>query len=375
VKALAVACNALREPRLIDRNLASAQALDLLGDDARGDADRLRADLFWRPSNGQEAVKALSRLARTAGADGKLDKDGSQLVLNWASALTLAGHAALDGHRRGFLRFLPFFGPAFVASVAYIDPGNFAPNIQAGSQFGYQLLWSIVMANVIAMIVQSLSAKLGIATYRIALGGFLIALLAAILTLVNASVDRANMWPWLAGLYTVLGVLAALLLNHVVLAPGEAMYLPAGNLHTYLRGTGVEISANSDNVLRGGLTAKHIDVPELLRVLDFSYGELPVHSGERVGPQETVYRTPAEEFQLARLEWARGESTPVLLCSSWPQILLCTQGSAQLRAPDGASVTLCRGGSVWMAAADPEVIVCPGAGPVQLFRALPGLAE
>jgi mannose-6-phosphate isomerase len=171
------------------------------------------------------------------------------------------------------------------------------------------------------------------------------------------------------------GVLAALLLNHVVLASGEAMYLPAGNLHTYLRGTAVEISANSDNVLRGGLTAKHIDVPELLRVLDFSYGELPVHRGERVGPQETVYRTPAEEFQLARLEWAEGESTPVLLCSSWPQILLCTQGSAQLRSPDGASVTLRRGGSVWLAAADPEVIVCPGAGPVQLFRALPGLAE
>lgn len=171
------------------------------------------------------------------------------------------------------------------------------------------------------------------------------------------------------------GVLAALLLNHVVLASGEAMYLPAGNLHTYLRGTAVEISANSDNVLRGGLTAKHIDVPELLRVLDFSYGELPVHRGERVGPQETVYRTPAEEFQLARLEWAEGQSTPVLLCSSWPQILLCTQGSAQLRSPDGASVMLRRGGSVWLAAADPEVIVCPGAGPVQLFRALPGLAE
>jgi mannose-6-phosphate isomerase len=169
------------------------------------------------------------------------------------------------------------------------------------------------------------------------------------------------------------GVLAALLLNHVVLASGEAMYLPAGNLHTYLRGTAVEISANSDNVLRGGLTAKHIDVPELLRVLDFSYGELPVHRGERVGPHETAYRTPAEEFQLTRLEWAEGESTPVLLASPWPQILLCTRGSAELLSRNGDRVTVCRGGSVWLAAADPEVTVCPGAGPVQLFRALPGL--
>jgi mannose-6-phosphate isomerase len=171
------------------------------------------------------------------------------------------------------------------------------------------------------------------------------------------------------------GALAALLLNHVVLASGEALYLPAGNLHTYLRGTAVEISANSDNVLRGGLTAKHIDVPELLKVLDFSSGELPVQCGEPIGPHETVYRTPAEEFQLTRLEWADGESTPVRLDSSWPQILLCTRGSVELRSPDGASITVRRGRSVWLAAADPEVLVCPGTGPVQLFRALPGLSE
>jgi mannose-6-phosphate isomerase len=170
------------------------------------------------------------------------------------------------------------------------------------------------------------------------------------------------------------GALAALLLNHVVLASGEAMYLPAGNLHTYLRGIAVEISANSDNVLRGGLTAKHIDVPELLRVLDFSFGELPVRRGEPVGPHEIAYRTPAEEFQLTRLEWADGDSTPVCLHSPWSQILLCTQGSAQLCSADGGSVTVLRGGSVWLAAADPEVTVYPGTGPVQLFRALPGLA-
>ncbi|MGH3719907.1 MAG: mannose-6-phosphate isomerase, class I [Pseudonocardiaceae bacterium] len=168
------------------------------------------------------------------------------------------------------------------------------------------------------------------------------------------------------------GVLAALLLNHVVLASGEAMFLPAGNLHTYLRGTAVEISANSDNVLRGGLTAKHIDVPELLRILDFSHGELPVQRGDRIGPQEIAYRTPAEEFQLTRLEWAEGQSTPVPLRSSCPQVLLCTQGSAELRSPDGAHVTVHRGGSAWLPAAAPDITVCPGPGPIQLFRALPG---
>ncbi|MDQ4010407.1 MAG: mannose-6-phosphate isomerase, class I [Actinomycetota bacterium] len=168
------------------------------------------------------------------------------------------------------------------------------------------------------------------------------------------------------------GVLAALLLNHIVLAPGEAMYLPAGKLHTYLRGTAVEISTNSDNVLRGGLTAKHMDVPELLRVLDFSHSELPVQRGEPVEPHETVYHAPVEEFRLTRLEWAADDSTPVWLQSPWSQILLCTQGSAELRSCDGSSVTVRRGESVWLAAADPTVAVCPTTGPVQLFRAQPG---
>ncbi|HET9254215.1 MAG TPA: mannose-6-phosphate isomerase, class I [Pseudonocardiaceae bacterium] len=171
------------------------------------------------------------------------------------------------------------------------------------------------------------------------------------------------------------GVLAALLLNYVVLRPGNAMFLPAGNLHSYLRGTAVEISANSDNVLRGGLTAKHVDVPELLRVLDFSYGPLPVRCGERIGAHETVFRAPAEEFQLATLEWAEGDSTPVLLRSSLPQILLCTQGSVVLRSQDGARVSVCRGGSVWLPAVGPDVMLCPEPGPVRLFRAQPGLSE
>jgi manganese transport protein len=75
-----------------------------------------------------------------------------------------AGRAALDGQRRGFAALLPFVGPAFIASVAYIDPGNFSTNIQGGSQFGYNLLWAIVAANLTAMLMQGLSAKLGIAT-------------------------------------------------------------------------------------------------------------------------------------------------------------------------------------------------------------------
>jgi manganese transport protein len=66
--------------------------------------------------------------------------------------------------RKGLVRLLPFLGPAFIASIAYVDPGNFATNIQGGAQFGYTLLWVIVGSNLMAMLVQALSAKLGIAT-------------------------------------------------------------------------------------------------------------------------------------------------------------------------------------------------------------------
>jgi manganese transport protein len=75
-----------------------------------------------------------------------------------------AARAVLEGRRKGLLALLPFLGPAFVASVAYVDPGNYATNIQSGSAFGYNLLWVVVLASLMAMLLQTLSAKLGLAT-------------------------------------------------------------------------------------------------------------------------------------------------------------------------------------------------------------------
>jgi len=78
----------------------------------------------------------------------------------------LAARDALDGRRRGLRALLPFAGPAIIASVGYMDPGNFATNIQAGSTYGYQLLWVVLIANLVAMLFQAMSAKLGIVTGR-----------------------------------------------------------------------------------------------------------------------------------------------------------------------------------------------------------------
>ncbi|WP_348761487.1 Nramp family divalent metal transporter [uncultured Salinisphaera sp.] len=85
-------------------------------------------------------------------------------VLPGENATQRAAAAALDGRQTGLKRFLPFLGPAFIAAVAYIDPGNFATNIQAGSTYGYTLLWVVLVSNIMAVLIQSMSAKLGIAT-------------------------------------------------------------------------------------------------------------------------------------------------------------------------------------------------------------------
>ena len=87
-------------------------------------------------------------------------------MLPGEAAVAAAARRSFDGSARGLSRFLPFLGPAFVASVAYIDPGNFATNVSAGARFGYLLLWVVLLANLIAMVVQTQSAKLGIATGR-----------------------------------------------------------------------------------------------------------------------------------------------------------------------------------------------------------------
>ncbi|MFJ2952682.1 mannose-6-phosphate isomerase, class I [Streptomyces sp. NPDC087226] len=124
------------------------------------------------------------------------------------------------------------------------------------------------------------------------------------------------------------GVIAAMLLNHVRLQPGEALFLGAGVPHAYLDGLGVEIMANSDNVLRCGLTPKHVDVPELLRIVRFESRDAGVLRPEAGPDGEEVYETPIDEFRLSRYVLPEGGATRDLTLAT-PQILLCTAGSVR----------------------------------------------
>ncbi len=145
------------------------------------------------------------------------------------------------------------------------------------------------------------------------------------------------------------GVLAPLFMHLIRLTPGQALYIPAGRLHAYLRGTGIELMANSDNVLRGGLTGKHVDVAELTAILET--GASPVHPFEpqRVDAVESVYPAPAAEFVLSRIMPGPGRRYTARP-ETGARIILCTEGRAVVTVPaTGETLTLRKGRSVFVA--------------------------
>jgi mannose-6-phosphate isomerase len=157
------------------------------------------------------------------------------------------------------------------------------------------------------------------------------------------------------------GLVCSLLMNHRVVEPGRALFMGAGGVHAYIKGVGIELMANSDNVIRAGLTAKHIDIPELAEVLDPEV-TVPVLTARQVAPGIEVFDTPVPEFRLSRLTLADGAALTVP-GDGGPRVLLCTEGEASVSCgtePDGHFV-LGRGQSCFLSAADANVLVT-GAG-------------
>ncbi len=175
---------------------------------------------------------------------------------------------------------------------------------------------------------------------------------------VNSAEKRTHeesVWTWMIKLNAEypgdMGVLSPIFLNLVRLEPQQAMYLPAGELHGYLEGVGIELMANSDNVLRGGLTPKHIDVQELLAVLNFTDGDLNILSPENLTPGEAIYSTEAEEFVLSviRIKKAAPFSSPR---DRSVEMMMCTEGEVSVTDLSAGDITrLTRGISIIVPAA------------------------
>lgn len=170
------------------------------------------------------------------------------------------------------------------------------------------------------------------------------------------AVDLADRYP------DDIGVVVSFLLNQVTLSPGEAIYMPVGNLHAYLSGVGLEVMASSDNVLRGGLTGKHVDVAELLRVLRYEELPEPRVAPEPVSEGVVWWPTPVSDFRLTRAVVDHGPVRLPLPAGPSPRILVCLSGAVRVAA-DAQQAQLTTGQAVFVPAGDGNVTLS-GAGVV-----------
>jgi mannose-6-phosphate isomerase len=145
-----------------------------------------------------------------------------------------------------------------------------------------------------------------------------------------------------------IGAVLPLVLNHIVLEPGQAAFIGPGELHAHLTGTCLEIMANSDNVIRGALTKKFVDLPELVSVLSFNPERVTPVLPSAGAPCEEAYPIFVPDFEISKITVAPGRA--YRRSSRGPEILLCASGEAELRCPGEAPIALARGASAFVAA-------------------------
>ena len=163
--------------------------------------------------------------------------------------------------------------------------------------------------------------------------------------------DEWDLCSYLIGLYPGdPGILAPLYLNIIELSAGEAMYIPTGVLHAYIHGMGIELMADSDTVIRGGLSSKHVDPKELLRILDFSEYKPEILKTPNPAPSWFSYPVEAGEFSLSVM---KGTGNAVTFPGAGPSIVLLTQGSASVKMPGKEAEILKAGESVFIPARCP----------------------
>ncbi len=151
------------------------------------------------------------------------------------------------------------------------------------------------------------------------------------------------------------GVITSLLLNPVTLEPGDALFVPAGAVHAYLSGLAVEIQASSDNVLRAGLTPKHVDVAELLRAVDYVAAPPIRIAPERFHGATVVYYAPVDDFELSVTTVTDDATHP--LPGRGPRILLCLAGTATVATSEDGTLTLTQGQAAFVPASDGRLTI------------------
>jgi mannose-6-phosphate isomerase len=187
--------------------------------------------------------------------------------------------------------------------------------------------------------------------------------------------DRDPRLRWVARLHEAypgdVACAAPLLLQHVQLAPGEALHLRPGDLHGYLGGTALELMASSDDVLRAGLTEKHVDREELLAALNGEASAPPRVAPAEGEPGEVVYAPPSEWFRLGLLR--AGPAAPLRLeVRRGAEMLLCLEGAGELRSADAPdAVPFRRGEALFVTGETPRYEI---RGEARLARASSGLS-
>ncbi len=327
--------------------------------------------------NWEPLTKLIEKYASEILGKGIVKKFGGQLpflfkVIAAATPLSIQTHPDLNQAREGFARENSLGIPLTAPSRNYKDNNHKPETICALKPFwalnGFRRISDIV-STLSEINPSEISAEIGDLAAHADLNG-LKRFFRTIMTMQKARQARAAeqtvdfaekrasknpVFEWMVKLHTHypgdIGVLSPALLNLVKLEPGQAMFLHARELHTYLDGMGIEVMANSDNVLRGGLTPKHIDVTELLRILDFSEKEVVILTPEDQGEGETTYPSEADEFRLSviTVDVGRSYNSPE---DRSVEIMICIGGEASVRDLQGdKALRLQRGTSILIPAA------------------------
>jgi len=348
-------------------------------DYAWGSRTAIAEVLGTTPSGGPEAELWLgthpgspSRLADGSTLDAVVDGRLPFLlkVLAAASPLSLQAHPTMDQAAAGFARENELGIPLDAPHRNYKD-GFHKPELIYALSDGFRALCGFRSARAISSTIDRMQAALpgdsALAAFSDRLGSdddlratfeWLVGGGDAVPELVSAVVEAAALLE--GGNFALVselaaaypgdpGIVVSLMLNLVTLSRGEVIYLPAGNIHAYVEGLGIELMAASDNVLRGGLTPKHVDVPELLSVLDFTPVPVPYLAPDVVSPGLRIFRPDVPDFELAVVSLGAQTESSCELPVAGGSIALCVAGEVRIEGA-AASVALGRGESVFVSA-------------------------